>query len=269
MPELIELIDIGANLTHDSFDEDRVDVIDRAKAAGVTRLIVTGASLEGSRQAATIAQQYPGRLFATAGVHPHHATEFNTETASEIRKLALDAVAVGECGLDFFRDYSPRDRQLKAFEEQLMIATEVQKPVFLHQRDAHDPFAALLREYLPEMAGGVAHCFTGNKEEMTEYLDMGLHIGITGWICDERRADDLRDAVKYLPLDRVLLETDAPYLLPRDLKEKPGGRRNEPSLLPHILETAAHYIGQPAAVIGEAATRNTESLFKLDTKPIS
>lgn len=262
-----ELIDIGANLTHDSFGKDLADVIARAKAAGVQRMIVTGSSIEGSRRAIELASQYRGDLFATAGIHPHHADEFSAESVSQIEKLVDQAVAVGECGLDFFRDFCPRDKQLEAFEGQLRIAAESGKPVFLHQRDAHEPLTALLKEYLPDISGGVAHCFTGNKAELTDYLDMGLYIGVTGWICDERRSNDLRQALAYLPLERILLETDAPYLLPRDLKAKPVNRRNEPSLLPHILEVTAHYMGKSAVTIAEAATRNTESLFRLPVAP--
>lgn len=262
-----ELIDIGANLTHDSFEKDLADVLARAKAAGVQRMIVTGSSIEGSRRAIELASQYRGDLFATAGIHPHHADEFSAESVSQIEKLVDQAVAVGECGLDFFRDFCPRDKQLEAFEGQLRIAAESGKPVFLHQRDAHEPLTALLKEYLPGISGGVAHCFTGNKAELTDYLDMGLYIGVTGWICDERRSNDLRQALAYLPLERILLETDAPYLLPRDLKAKPVNRRNEPSLLPHILEVTAHYMGKSAVTIAEAATRNTESLFRLPVAP--
>jgi TatD DNase family protein len=258
-----ELIDIGANLTHDSFANDLPDVIARAKTAGVQRMIVTGACVQGSRQAVDLAAQYKGELFATAGIHPHHADEFDSRAVSDIEALVEHSVAVGECGLDFFRDFSPRNKQLEAFEGQLRIAADSGKPVFLHQRDAHEPFTKLLNEYLPALSGGVAHCFTGNKAEMTEYLDMGLYIGITGWICDERRSEALRDAVQYLPLDRILLETDAPYLLPRDLEIKPSNRRNEPAHLPHILNITAHYMGKPAAEISEAATRNTKALFGL------
>jgi TatD DNase family protein len=258
-----ELIDIGANLTHDSFANDFTDVIARARSAGVTRMIVTGSNVEGSRKAIELAAQYDGELFATAGIHPHHADEFSVDAVSEIEAIIGQAVAVGECGLDFFRNFCPQDKQLQAFEGQLRIAAACRKPVFLHQRDAHDPFTELLNEYLPQICGGVAHCFTGNRTEMTEYLDMGLYIGITGWVCDERRSEDLREALPYLPLERILLETDAPYLLPRDLKDKPANRRNEPSLLPHILEITAHYMRKPAATVAEAATHNTEKLFKL------
>lgn len=259
------LIDIGANLTHDSFDRDRADVIERARAAGVTRMIITGASREGSPQAAELAAQYPGSFYATAGIHPHHATEYDDAVDRMLRELAdrADVVAVGECGLDYFRNFSPADVQREAFAAQLRIAVDIQKPVFLHQRDAHDDFVAILGNCIDSIAGGVAHCFTGGPREMHEYLDMGLYIGVTGWVCDERRGHDLQEAVPQLPLERLLLETDAPYLVPRDLPEKLSGRRNEPSVLPHIVETVARLMQREPAEVAAAATRNTEKLFRL------
>lgn len=266
MPEPIhDLVDIGANLTHDSFDPDRDAVIQRAVAAGVRRMIVTGASPGGSVHALEMARVQPGVLYATAGIHPHHAAEFTPATAALLRRLAdnTETVAVGECGLDYYRNFSPASMQRTAFAGQLAIATEVHKPVFLHQRDAHADFTAILREYQAGLSGGVAHCFTGGAAEMEEYLAMGLYIGITGWLCDERRGQDLQDAVPYLPLDRLLLETDAPYLVPRDLPVKLAGRRNEPSILPHILHTVARLMRLDPAEVAIAATRNTENLFKL------
>jgi len=263
----IDVIDIGVNLTHDSFDRDRDAVITRAADAGVTRMIVTGTSVEASRAAAALAESWPGRLFATAGIHPHHAAELRAGTNADLVDLAgrASVVAVGECGLDYFRDYSPRDIQREAFAAQLELAVQQQLPVFLHQRDAHDDFLGILREYWPHIPGGVAHCFTAGPAEMREYLDLGLHIGITGWICDERRGQTLRKAVANLPLDRVLLETDAPYLVPRDLPERPRGRRNEPVYLPHVLKAVAGHMGQAPEAVASAATRNTEKLFGLPT----
>jgi TatD DNase family protein len=262
-----DLIDIGANLTHDSFDKDRDAVLQRAIDAGVRRQIVTGTTLEATRDAVTLAHHHPGTLYATAGVHPHHAQELDDDTLDALGGLAQDPaiVAIGECGLDYFRNYSPREAQLAAYEKQLNLAVEVQKPIFLHQRDAHDEFISTLGNQFDEIPGGVAHCFTGTRDEMRACLDMGLYIGITGWICDERRGHDLQEAVRYLPMDRMLLETDAPYLLPRDLKAKPDARRNEPSVLPHILETVARYLNQPAQQVAEATTQNAETLFRLST----
>lgn len=261
----MRLVDIGVNLAHDSFDQDRALVIDRAAQAGVTRLIVTGSTAASSQHALQLAHRYPRQLFATAGIHPHHAQEFATETAATLVELAADpaVVAVGECGLDYFRDFSPRPMQRRAFSRQLSLAATVGKPVFLHQRDAHEDFLTILREHIGTICGGVAHCFTGNRAQMESYLELGLHIGITGWICDERRGGDLREAVRHLPQDRLLLETDAPYLLPRTLQHQVTGRRNEPAFLPAVLTTVAACMGTPSALLAEVATRNTERLFGL------
>ncbi len=260
-----DLIDIGANLAHDSFDHDREEVIARAAAAGVSRLIVTGSTAASSHAALGLARRFPSRLFATAGIHPHHALEFGPDTAQELVVLAAhpEVVAVGECGLDYFRDLSPRPDQRFAFERQLGLATVVGKPVFLHQRDAHDDFLAMLREQIGDLAGGVAHCFTGTPAQMEDYLALGLYIGVTGWICDERRGGDLRAAAASLPLDRVLLETDAPYLLPRTLNASVVSRRNEPAFLPAVLDMTARCMNVAAATLAAASTANAERLFGL------
>ena len=262
---MFDLIDIGANLTHSSFDADRDAVLARAAAAGVGRILVTGTSVTSSVQAAALCEAHPKALFATAGVHPHHAAEFDEHSAAALRSLltARQFVAVGECGLDFFRDYSPRDAQRRALAAQLELAAEVRKPVFLHQRDAHDEFVAMLAPMRANLTGGVAHCFTGGPKELEAYLKLDLHIGVTGWVCDERRGEELRAAVPLIPLDRLLVETDAPYLLPRDLKPKPPSRRNEPQFLAHVLERVASLVGQPADVVANATTANAERLFGL------
>jgi TatD DNase family protein len=186
-----EFTDIGINLTHDSYDADRDAVIDRAAAAGVTRMVVTGASLAGSASAVELVRAHPN-LAATAGVHPHHATELTPGRLDELRQLARapEVVAIGECGLDYFRDLSPRAAQQHAFHRQLELARELGKPVFLHQREAHADFTAILREHASEWRG-VAHCFTAAAAQLQDYLALGLCIGITGWICDERRGAHL------------------------------------------------------------------------------
>lgn len=263
------LIDIGVNLTHSAFRGDLDSVLARAAAAGITRMIVTGTSPDASRAALGLSHRHPGRLYATAGVHPHHASELTTAVEPGLAALLSEpaVVAAGECGLDFFRDFSPRPDQRHAFEVQLRLAAEAGKPVFLHQRDAHSEFTATLRACMHEIRGGVAHCFTGGPAELDAYLELGLHIGITGWVCDERRGQALREAVPRVPLDRLLLETDAPYLLPRDLGIKVHARRNEPAFLPHILATIARLRDEDPATIAAAATRNTERLFGLGPDP--
>lgn len=260
----LRLVDIGVNLAHDSFDSDRPEVIARARAVGVERMIVTGSSLRSSEAAVRLAQDDAG-LFATVGVHPHHAEEVDAAHLPALAALAAQrgAVAVGECGLDFFRDFSPRACQETAFRLQLELAMQTGLPVFLHQRDAHERFLAILDECGSGLPAGVAHCFTGGPGELADYLDRGLYVGITGWICDERRGNALREAARFLPLDRVMIETDAPYLLPRTLEPRPRTRRNEPMHLPHVLHTLARLMDVAPERLADASTRNAETLFAL------
>jgi TatD DNase family protein len=259
------LVDIGANLAHDSFDDDRDDVLQRAAGAGVSRIVVTGSSDESNEKASQLAQDRPGVLWSTAGVHPHHASGYTAESDALIRRLAAEGriVAVGECGLDYFRNFSPRDAQLSAFRSQLDIAAESGLPVFLHQRDAHDDFVEVLEPMLPKLSRAVAHCFTGEHESLREYLAMGLYIGVTGWICDERRGTHLKEIVSVIPDDRIMIETDAPYLLPRTIRPKPQTRRNEPMYLPEVLRVVAEARGQTEDHIASITTRNAERFFGL------
>ena len=268
--DAMELIDIGANLTHDSFNHDRDAMMARARQAGVVQMVVTGASREHSPLALELARAHPGELFATAGVHPHHASEYTAECDAEMRELHTHAevVAVGECGLDYFRDFSPRPAQRRAFEMQLQIAADlavdgVGKPLFLHQRDAHADFMAIMRDFRDRTGPAVVHCFTGTREELYDYLDNDWHIGITGWLCDERRGQHLREMVKDIPADRLMVETDSPYLLPRTLRPMPRDRRNEPMFLPHIVEELARDRGEDVAVTAANATATTRAFFGL------
>jgi TatD DNase family protein len=261
-----DLIDIGANLTHDSFDPDRAAMMERAREAGVGRMIITGSSNQGSLDALNLAETEPGRLYATAGVHPHHAADYDASSTTLIKELAgKDAVvAVGECGLDYFRNFSPRQAQLDAFQAQLDVAAETGLPVFLHQRDAHDDFVEVLEPMLPRISRAVAHCFTGEHESLREYLAMGLWIGITGWICDERRGKHLYDIVADVPDDRLMIETDAPYLLPRTIEPKPKTRRNEPAYLSEVLRVVAEARGQSEEHVARITTENAISFFGLN-----
>lgn len=261
----IDLIDIGANLAHDGFDHDRDEVLRRAAEAGIRRIVVTGSSRDSSYRALALAEAQPGRLFSTAGVHPHHAKDWTAADATWVRTLAKrrEVVALGECGLDFFRNFSDHDDQETAFRQQLELAVETGKPVFLHQRDAHDHFTAILGDYLPHLTRAVAHCFTGTEEELHAYLDLGLYIGITGWICDERRGHHLRELVPAIPPDRLMLETDAPYLLPRDLEPRPSSRRNEPMHLAHIAKVVSRCADKPLAQLAAETTANARRFFGL------
>ncbi len=259
------LIDIGANLGHESFRHDLDAVLHRAREAGIVRMIVTGASREGSRDALALARAHPGFLSCTAGVHPHHATELTAEGEAELRELhkAPEVVAVGECGLDYNRDFSPRPAQRTAFERQLAIAVDNGKPLFLHQRDAHDDFMAILKPFDGRIGPVVVHCFTGTREQLHACLDAGYAIGITGWLCDERRGLQLREIVRDIPADRLLVETDAPYLLPRTVKPAPSHRRNEPMYLPHIVSELARDRGETPEATAALSTANARRIFNL------
>ena len=260
-----ELVDIGINLAHDSYDTDRDQVLARARDAGVVQMVVTGSSLESTRRAIALARSHPGVLYATAGVHPHHARDLHESHLPELDALmrAPEVVAGGECGLDYFRNYSPHADQERAFRWQLEIAVRTGRPVFLHQRDAHADFLRVLRDFLPELRAGVAHCFTGDARELDECLQAGLAIGITGWICDERRGAHLKELVARIPAERLMLETDGPYLLPRDLSPKPSTRRNEPMYLAHVLKTVAQARGESPGELAATTTANARRFFGL------
>ena len=261
----MHLIDIGANLTHESFERDLDAVLQRAREAGVVQMVVTGASREHNPQALELARRHPGVLYATAGVHPHHATEYTAECDAELRALHAHAevVAVGECGLDYFRDFSPRPAQRKAFEQQLQIGVDTGKPLFLHQRDAHADFVAIMKQFDGQLGPAVVHCFTGTREELFDCLDHDWHIGITGWLCDERRGQHLREIVKNIPANRLMVESDAPYLLPRTLRPMPKDRRNEPAFLPHVVEELARDRDEAVAVTAATTTATASAFFRL------
>lgn len=255
------IVDIGVNLMHRSFNQDREQVVERARENHVTPLILTGTSLRGSIEAARYAGRYEGQLFSTAGVHPHDSKHCNEETIAKLRELAAlpQVVAIGECGLDYNRDFSPRDVQRKWFSEQVRLALELNMPLFLHEREAFSDFIQILKEH--DVKKAVVHCFTGTESELRAYLAMGLYIGITGWICDERRGKHLKNLVRIIPLNRLMIETDAPFLTPRDMKEKPANRRNEPAYLPHILQTVARCMGKPVEEVAKATTETAEEFF--------
>ncbi|WP_338572054.1 3'-5' ssDNA/RNA exonuclease TatD [Erwinia billingiae] len=259
------MFDIGVNLTSTQFAKDRDQVVKRAKDAGITGLLITGTNALESQQAQSLAMRRPGYCWSTAGVHPHHASEWSGETAATLKRLAEspEVVAIGECGLDFNRNISEPEQQVYAFNAQLELAAELAMPVFLHCRDAHDRFLAVLTPWLPTLPGAVVHCFTGTREELEACLAAGLSIGITGWVCDERRGVELRELMPLIPADRLLLETDSPYLLPRDMRPRPPSRRNEPCFLPHIVQVVAGLRGEEPEALARQCDANARKLFRL------
>jgi len=259
----MDLVDIGVNLGHRSFTADRDAVITRAVAAGVRTLIATGTSVRGSQEARALARSKPGVIFSTAGVHPHDAARCDGATIDALRALAgqPEVVAIGECGLDFNRDFSPRPVQVEWLKKQVELAKDLKMPLFLHERDAAGAFLEVLDAVKPEAAQVVVHCFTGDGPTLQQYLRRGYNIGITGWICDERRGVHLRGLVKTIPADRLLVETDAPFLTPRDMRPKPAEGRNEPAFLVHVLRAVAAARGEAPEAVAAATTANARRVF--------
>ena len=258
------MIDIGANLSSPAFADDREEVLDRAHAADVAAIVVTGTSVQGSRAAITLAGSGTA-LFATAGVHPHAAGDVQRDWADEVARLARcpEVVAIGETGLDYYRDYSPRQEQRAVFRRQVELAVEAGKPLFVHDRDSGGDTRAVLAEYRSDISDCVIHCFTGTAEHLEGYLEDGWHIGITGWVCDERRGRDLARLVPRIPDDRLMIETDAPYLLPRTMTPRPRSRRNEPAFLPWVARRVAECRGAEPADIERLTHANAARFFRL------
>ena len=261
----MEWVDIGVNLLDAAFDKDRDQVLERAWQAGISQMVLTATDIDDSAAVQELCSSDPQRLFCTAGIHPHSARHWHASTYNDLRLLAqADCVrAIGECGLDYNRDFSPRPQQIKAFEQQLELAVELGYPVFVHEREASETLAAILRDFRDRLPAAVVHCFTADKDALYRYLDLDLHIGITGWICDERRGTHLQPLVCDIPAGRLMLETDAPWLLPRTLSPKPKNRRNEPCWLPEVAEMVARCRGESMEQLAEHTTATARSFFRL------
>ena len=259
------MIDIGINLTNKRFQKDIDLVIENAKSAGVNALVVTGTSIDESQQALELCLQHPNYLYCTAGIHPHDAKTFDAQSLESLRLLAANnqVKAIGECGLDFNRNFSTPVEQESAFVQQLELAVELQLPVFMHERDANARFIELLKPYISQLPDAVLHCFTGSQADLESCLALDLHIGITGWICDERRGKELIDIVKHIPQDRLMIETDSPYLLPRSMRPKPKSSRNEPKYLPFIAQAIANARGESLKQLVQQTEQNSKLFFKL------
>jgi len=261
----MQLVDIGVNLTHPTFSREPRAVLDRAHAAGVLQMVLTGTSLSESEAALVLCRELESgqRLFCTAGIHPHEASQWSTQSATELRQLLAEPEvrAVGECGLDFNRDLSPRPQQERVLEEQLQLAVETGLPVFLHEREADQRLVDILRPFRDQLSAAVVHCFTGEKRALYAYLDLDLHIGITGWICDERRGTHLHPLVREIPGERLMLESDAPYLLPRTLRPRP--KHNEPAYLPEVLREVARHRNVSEQKLAASSTACAQRFFGL------
>ena len=255
------MIDIGVNLASSQFERDRELILNRARDNGVRAIVLTGSSKESNQFCAAYCDKYRDSdlaLYFTAGLHPHHADQCSVELLQQIKQLASHRqhLAVGEMGLDFFRMLSSRVEQERAFHSQLECAVAVKKPVFLHQREAHKYFVSIFKQYRDSLPTAIVHCFTDSKQALFDYLDLDCYIGITGWVTEKKRGSQLRELVRYIPADRLLIETDAPYLLPHNIEPKPQSRRNEPQYLSYVLKAIAEIRQQPLPQLVEQTSTN-------------
>lgn len=263
----MKLVDIGINLTNHQFNDDHIEVLDRAYAQGIEYIILTSVDTHSFRKNISFClEEYELNLVTTWGLHPHNAKNLNSftkETISEFKHNISHIKAIGEFGLDFFRMISSQKEQENAMHYFLEIGSEYPKlPFFLHEREAHSSFCSIYKEHQSKLSNlSVVHCFTGNKTELRAYLDLGMYIGITGWICDERRGSDLQEALQYIPNDRLMIETDSPYLKPRTIKHK--SIRNEPAFLPHILQKICELKQSNIEELGEIVYNNSVRFFNL------
>lgn len=255
--------DAGVNLTNKRLLKDLDGVMQRAQQARVRKQLIISTSIEEAEQAVELCRQYPDQLVMTVGIHPHDAGEIPSDYKEKLRELAQSSavVAIGECGLDFNRNYSPRSAQEEVFVAQIELANELNLPLYLHERDAIDRQIELLNQYCADSTPCLTHCFTGGVDSLARYAERGHWFGITGWVCDERRNQELVAALPNLPLDRLVLETDAPFLLPRGIKPRP--KMNEPQLLPVVGETLAGYLSLSTQKLAELTYENTKRFFGL------
>lgn len=256
----VKYYDIGLNLFCRQFPNPG-KIISDAADKGVS-CILTGTSSRENRLIDVFLKKHD--VFGTAGIHPHNADSAKLEDFELIERLVKEnnkIVAIGECGLDFDRMFSSRENQILCFEKHIVLAEKLNKPLFLHERMATDEFIRRFKRRPEVCERSVVHCFTGNKETLSKYLSMGFSIGITGWICDDRRAKALREAVRILPLDRVLIETDAPYLTPKNVLGL--SRTNVPQNIKYVAKDLAKYMNVPEDELIENARKNTERLFHI------
>ena len=259
-----EIADIACNFTSERFNKDLDDVIKRAIANKITKFGLICSRMSDLNKLLKIYKQYSKSMFYTIGVHPHHANEINDGYLKKLKNVITtnNPHAIGETGLDFFRNLSTYEQQIYVFEEQIKIAIDTNKPLFLHQRDSHDDFIKILRKYSSDISKAVVHCFTGTQGQLDDYLELDCYIGITGWICDEKRNVELRKAIKKIPLEKLMIETDCPYLIPKNLVEKPKNNRNEPTNLNHIINEIAVLMEIDIDILRKQTFENTINYFK-------
>lgn len=258
------MIDICVNIGRKLPESELTKIMKELKPNGVEGIILTGTSLKSSRISLKQSKNYEN-VTTTIGVHPHNAKDWDESLKKELEKMLTDekVVAVGECGLDYDRMFSTKEEQIYAFEQQIELAIKYKKPLFLHEREAHEDFVMILNKYPEILPYSVVHCFTGNKENMQKYLDMGCMIGITGWVCDDVRGTDLQNAVKSLPIEHLMIETDSPWLTPKNIPKEFRGRMNLPKNMKYIVSKLSELMDLSESEIKQKTMENTKKFFKI------
>ncbi len=259
------LADSCFNINHESFDNDLTDVLHKANDNGVKYFFCPASKEKEVDEIINLTSKLKNNIYSSVGIHPHHASELKPETIKNLKAyLSNEQVkAIGEVGLDYFRNFQSPEIQKKCFNAFIELATEEQYPLFLHHRDAFKDFYPMVKDSMNNIPTSIVHCFTGTKYELKKFLDLGLYIGITGWVCDPKRGKELQEIIKYIPLDRMLVETDAPYLIPKNLEVRPKNNRNEPLYLEHIVQDISRLIETDVEIVATQTTENFKKLFRI------
>jgi len=259
------LIDAGVNMFENALSKEAEQVIYRSFQSGVGQMILISTNAQNSSYSIDLSTRFSKSLFPTVGIHPNQTEKSTEEDWNIILELAKreDVVAIGECGLDFIENkeetYSKQEQWL---ERQLELAAKLKKPIFLHERKAHSRFVEIIKKYLNQIPAILVNCFTGTEEELDHYIKLNLYIGITGIICNDDRGVHLRDLVKKIPLDRLIIGSDSPYLTPFTMS-KPFPKNNEPQFLPHVVMMLSQCLNISVEEVSNFALRNTREFFKL------
>ena len=261
---VLPLIDIGANLLDKKLFQNIDTIIQNCKSNNIEKIIITSSHINDTREAIEFMQKEPDMFFTTVGFHPHNAKDYEDQYYDEMNNLCKfpQVKAIGECGLDYRRNYSNPVDQIYCFRRHLDLACINNLPMFLHEREAHNDFLMLLKEYIHKIENVVVHCFTGTKKDLKNYLDLGCYIGITGWVTDPKRGMHLHDIIKYIPADKLMIETDSPYLLPFNYPIK-NKKYNEPCNLIYILDAISQILKKDKTVLANEIYTNTNNFFNL------
>ena len=261
------LFDIGANLLDSQLIKNFDSIVSKSIENNIRKIVITSSHINDTYEAKKLIDQHPDILYTTVGFHPHNAKDFSESHLEKMMELCKHEYvkAIGECGLDYKRNFSRKDDQIHCFIKHLELATLIDLPMFLHERDAYNDFVILLKDHIHLIEDVVVHCFTGNKKSLKSYLDLGCYIGITGWITDPKRGYHLHDLIKYIPSDKLMIETDSPYLMPFNYPVS-NKKYNEPSNLKYVLDAIASILKKDKNILAKEIYNNSCRFFNINNE---